>query len=73
MLMEHKQPTDTRAQFSQEASSGAMTEALVDVRGCDFSGLDLRKKRPLSSPAPAAGSRLGTRLEAASPGLGWKE
>ncbi|GFH12607.1 uncharacterized protein HaLaN_08322 [Haematococcus lacustris] len=32
----------TRAEM--EASSGAMTEALVDVRGCDFSGLDLRKK-----------------------------
>jgi len=35
---------DTRKTFSQEASSGGMTEALVDVRDCDFSGKDLRAK-----------------------------
>lgn len=35
---------DTRAMFSQEASSGAMSEALVDVRNCDFSNKDLSKK-----------------------------
>mmetsp|Transcript_36387 Transcript_36387/g.91927 ORF Transcript_36387/g.91927 Transcript_36387/m.91927 type:complete len:239 (-) Transcript_36387:379-1095(-) len=35
---------DTRAKFSLEASSGAMDEALVDVRGCDFHGQDLSSK-----------------------------
>mmetsp|Transcript_19530 Transcript_19530/g.34839 ORF Transcript_19530/g.34839 Transcript_19530/m.34839 type:complete len:239 (+) Transcript_19530:153-869(+) len=35
---------DTRAKFSLEASSGAMDEALVDVRGCDFRGEDLSTK-----------------------------
>ena len=34
---------DTRAAFSQEASSG-MEEAYVDVRNCDYSGKDLREK-----------------------------
>ena len=34
---------DTRANFSQEASGG-MDEALVDVRFCNFSNLDLRTK-----------------------------
>jgi hypothetical protein len=29
--------TDTRAKFSQESAGGNMTEAIVDVRGCDFS------------------------------------
>jgi hypothetical protein len=33
-----------RAKFSLEASSGAMDEALVDVRGCDFRGEDLSTK-----------------------------
>jgi hypothetical protein len=28
---------DTRAKFSQESAGGNMTEAIVDVRGCDFS------------------------------------
>lgn len=27
---------DTRATFSLEASGGNMTEAIVDIRGCDF-------------------------------------
>jgi hypothetical protein len=28
---------DTRAKFSQESAGGNMTEAIVDVRDCDFS------------------------------------
>uniref|UniRef100_A0A7S3QW89 Pentapeptide repeat-containing protein n=1 Tax=Dunaliella tertiolecta TaxID=3047 RepID=A0A7S3QW89_DUNTE len=35
---------DTRAKFSMEASSGGMEEAVVDVRGCSFKGMDLRNK-----------------------------
>lgn len=35
---------DTRSKFSMEASGGGMTEANVDIRGCDFSNLDLSKK-----------------------------
>uniref|UniRef100_A0A061R442 Pentapeptide repeat-containing protein n=1 Tax=Tetraselmis sp. GSL018 TaxID=582737 RepID=A0A061R442_9CHLO len=35
---------DTRAKFSLEASGGGMDEALVDIRGCDFHGLDLSTK-----------------------------
>eukprot|EP00877_Chromochloris_zofingiensis_P007834 jgi/Chrzof1/3303/Cz12g20070.t1 len=35
---------DTRAKFSQEASGGNMVEAIVDVRGCDFSNMDLSGK-----------------------------
>lgn len=35
---------ETRAKFSQEASSGAMVEALVDARLCDFSSQDLTRK-----------------------------
>lgn len=35
---------DTRARFSQEASGGNMTEAIVDIRGCDFSNMDLSSK-----------------------------
>ncbi len=31
-------------QFSQEASGGTMVEAMVDVRGCDFSKQDLSGK-----------------------------
>jgi uncharacterized protein YjbI with pentapeptide repeats len=34
---------ETRAVFSQEASSG-MDEAFVDVRGCDYSNKDLTSK-----------------------------
>ena len=34
---------ETRAIFSQEASSG-MDEAFVDVRGCDYSIMNLRSK-----------------------------
>jgi hypothetical protein len=34
----------TRAAFSQEAGSGAMEEAIVDIRRCDFSNLDLSGK-----------------------------
>ena len=34
---------ETRAVFSQEASSG-MDEAFVDVRGCDYSKMDLTSK-----------------------------
>mgnify|MGYP006973273435 CR=1 FL=1 len=37
-------PADTRATFSLEASGGNMTEALVDIRNCDFSNLDLSGK-----------------------------
>lgn len=36
--------TSRRAKFSLEASSGAMDEALVDIRGCDFHGEDLSAK-----------------------------
>ncbi|MEW5300466.1 MAG: hypothetical protein WDW36_003396 [Sanguina aurantia] len=35
---------DTRKSFSQEAAGGGMTEALVDVRNCDFSNLNLSGK-----------------------------
>ena len=35
---------DTRATFSQEASGGNMAEAVVDIRDCDFSKLDLSGK-----------------------------
>ena len=35
---------DTRAKFSQEASGGNMVEAIVDIRGCDFSNKDLSGK-----------------------------
>lgn len=35
---------ETRAKFSQEASGGNMTEALVDIRGCDYSNKDLSGK-----------------------------
>jgi hypothetical protein len=35
---------DTRATFSQEASGGNMAEAVVDIRGCDYSGKDLSGK-----------------------------
>jgi uncharacterized protein YjbI with pentapeptide repeats len=35
---------DTRAKFSQEASGGNMVEAIVDIRGCDFSNTDLSGK-----------------------------
>jgi uncharacterized protein YjbI with pentapeptide repeats len=35
---------DTRATFSLEASGGNMVEAIVDIRGCDFSSLDLTRK-----------------------------
>lgn len=35
---------DTRAKFSLEASGGNMVEALVDVRDCDLSSLDLSTK-----------------------------
>uniref|UniRef100_A0A383WPB0 Pentapeptide repeat-containing protein n=1 Tax=Tetradesmus obliquus TaxID=3088 RepID=A0A383WPB0_TETOB len=35
---------DTRAKFSQESAGGNMTEAIVDVRGCDFSNQDLSGK-----------------------------
>jgi hypothetical protein len=34
----------TRAKFSQEASGGNMAEAVVDVRDCDFSNMDLSGK-----------------------------
>ena len=37
-------PADTRATFSQEASGGGMTEAIVDIRGCDFANLNLSGK-----------------------------
>lgn len=35
---------DTRATFSLEASGGNMAEAVVDIRGCDYSNLDLKGK-----------------------------
>ncbi|KAI8467799.1 MAG: hypothetical protein J3K34DRAFT_429284 [Monoraphidium minutum] len=35
---------DTRATFSQEASGGNMSEAVVDIRDCDFAGKDLSGK-----------------------------
>jgi len=51
----------TRAKFSLEASSGAMDEALVDIRGCDFHGEDLSTKvfsGVLMDRANLEGSRL---------------
>ncbi|KAI7842561.1 hypothetical protein COHA_003798 [Chlorella ohadii] len=35
---------DTRATFSLEASGGNMVEAIVDIRGCDYSNKDLSGK-----------------------------
>ena len=56
---------DTRAKFSMEAASGAMGEALVDVRGCNLHGLDLRGKvlsGVLLSNADLSGSNLSGEL-----------
>lgn len=45
---------DTRKNFSQEAAGGGMTEALVDVRNCDFSNLNLSGKVQCVTSIPIA-------------------
>jgi hypothetical protein len=57
---------DTRAKFSQEASGGNMTEANVDIRGCDFSNMDLSSKVGLPGSLFARSGRRDETKQAAT-------